>query len=218
MHFEPPDAYFFEAVHFGGGVLYIFRMHGPKRQQSLGIGGTIFGDPIVYFGGETDYVRADVIDQAGALDFRGVHKFQEFGRARRVFFHFIVIAAATFDEFERGGIDHSVRVDVDVNVNDRRQFRALLNLAMIPVLYDSLQVDSLQAVDFLLVEAQGDAPAGHDHGSANQIWFAYHHANGFGAGGGFFFLFFLGLQPFPCFKNLGWAATPVYFSRPAGAG
>ncbi len=69
----------------------------PNASKPLGIGGTVFGDPVVHFGGEADYLRADVVDQAGALDFGGVHEFQEFGGAGGVFFHFVVIAAAAFD-------------------------------------------------------------------------------------------------------------------------
>jgi hypothetical protein len=57
-----------------------------------------------------------------------------------------------------------------------------------------LQIDSLQAVDFLLVEAQDYAAAGYDYGAANQIWFAYHHADGFGAGGRMFFHVSLAVQ------------------------
>src|SRR5580658_1178520 len=194
MDFETADAQPFEAVHLGAGVRDIFRMHGAESQQSLGIGGTIFGDPVVYFGGEADYVRADVVDQAGALDFGGVHKFQEFHGAGGVFFHFIVIAAPALDQFQRRGIDHSVRVDVDVNVNDRRQFRALLNPTIITMMRGFLQVDSLQAVDFLLVEAQDDTAARYDDGAADQIWLADHHANGFGAGRRIFFHIFLAIQ------------------------
>src|SRR5580658_10222172 len=194
MDFETADAQPFEAVHLGGGVRDIFRMHGAESQQSLGIGGTIFGDPVVYFGGEADYFRAYVVDQAGALDFGGVHEFQEFGGAGGVFFHLIVIAAAAFDQFQRGGIDHAVRVDVNVNVNNRRQFRALQIPTIITMLCGFLQIDSFQAFDFLLVEAQDDAAAGYDHGAANQIWFAYHYADGFGAVGRMFFHVSLAVQ------------------------
>src|SRR6202789_3711179 len=166
-------------------------MHGAECEQSFRIGGTIFGDPVVYFGGEADYVWAYVVDQAGALDFGGVHEFQEFGGAGSVFFHLIVIAAAAFDQFQRGGSDHTVRVDVNVNVNNRRQFRVLQIPTIITMLCGFLQIDSLQAVDFLLVEAQDYAAAGYDYGAANQIWFAYHHADGLGAGGRMFFHFSL---------------------------
>src|SRR5271154_6180237 len=104
-------------------------MHGAECEQSFGIRGTIFGDPVVYFGGETDYMRADVVDQAGAFDFGGVHKFQECGGAGGVSFYFVVVAAAAFDQLQRGRIDHFVRVDVDVNVDDWRQIWMLLKSA-----------------------------------------------------------------------------------------
>src|SRR5277367_2156335 len=166
-------------------------MHGAECQQALRIGGTIFGDPVVYFGGEADYVRADVVDQAGALDFGGVHKFQECGGAGGVFFYFVVIAAAAFDQFQRGGVDHSVRIDVNVNVNDWRQFLALLTDSKAKSKAGGLKTAAAttksqpkfiisalsQTVDFLLVEAQDNAAAGYDHGAANQIWLAYHHAD-----------------------------------------
>src|SRR5580658_5816699 len=194
MDFESANAEFFEAIHFCGGVRDVFRMDRAECEQPFGIGGTVLGDPVVHFGGEADYVRADVVDEAGAFDFGGVHEFQEFGGAGGVLLDLVVIAAAAFDEIQRGRIYHFVRVDVHVDVDDRRQIRALLNVAMIAKLCDFLQADSLQAVDFLLVEAQDYAAAGYDYWAADQVWFAYHHADRIGAGGRMFFHIFLAVQ------------------------
>ena len=41
---------------------------------------------------------------------------------------------------------------------------------------------SLQAVNFLLIETEDDTASCDDYGPADQIWLAYHHANGFGPG------------------------------------
>jgi hypothetical protein len=60
-----------------------------------------------------------------------------------------------------------VWVDVNVDVYDRRQIRVLLNAAIITKPCDFLHVESLQTVDFLLVEAQDYAAACYDYGAPN---------------------------------------------------
>src|ERR1700728_1281276 len=121
MYFQPAYTDFLQTSDFDAGIVNIFRMHGTETQQAAWISGTIFRAPVVDFGSESDHVRADVIDDPGALDFRAVQEVQEIFRAGGIFHDLVVIATAMANQFVRRRLQHLVRLNMDVNVYDRRQ-------------------------------------------------------------------------------------------------
>src|SRR5580700_573748 len=130
MHLQSSNADLFQPAHFRPGIGNVFRMYGPKRQQPFRIDRTILGDPIVYFRREANYVRADVINKPGAFDFHVVHEPQKFLRTLGIRRDFVVVAAPAPNQIERGGMDHLMRSDMNVDVNDGRQTWVLRQKAM----------------------------------------------------------------------------------------
>ena len=49
MNLQSANAQLLQPVHLSSGIGNIFRMHGAKCQQPLGIGATVFRNPIVHF-------------------------------------------------------------------------------------------------------------------------------------------------------------------------
>ncbi len=119
MDFQPADPEFRKAVHFGCGIGNVFRMHRAKSDQPFRRCGAIARNPVIHFGRKADYFRADIINQAGALDADGVQKFQKSFGVGYEALDIGIIAAAALDQFERLRLEHVQRLDVDVDINDR---------------------------------------------------------------------------------------------------
>jgi hypothetical protein len=118
---EAADPEFFDAFDFGGRIGDGARMDRAEGEETFGISGAVFGDPVVDGGSETNDFGADVVDEPGAFDAGAIEKFEKFGGIGRIFGDFVVIAAAFFDEGERFRAKLIEGLDVDVNVDDGLQ-------------------------------------------------------------------------------------------------
>src|SRR3984893_8065141 len=120
MNFDYADAEPQNLLGVGHDVGGVPRMQAAAEQQSLGIRLYIVGNELGHPVGEANHFGCNVVDQGCTVDAAGVEVLQEcLGRATE-FRNLIEVGPLPFHQFQRLGLEHLDRLDVDVAVGDHQ--------------------------------------------------------------------------------------------------
>jgi hypothetical protein len=84
--------------------------------------------PIVHFGRESDDLRGNVVDEAGALDAEAVEQAEKLFRVSAIALDVGIVLAPALHQIKRRRLHHAIRHDMDVDVYDRLQGFASLEV------------------------------------------------------------------------------------------
>ena len=99
-------------------------MQAAAGQQALGIFFHIVGDELVHSAGKSDHFRGNVVDEHGPIDAARVEELEKgLGRAAE-FDDLVEVWPLLLHQFQRVGLEHLHRLDVDVAVGDHQSFTA----------------------------------------------------------------------------------------------